>query len=306
MKIAVFGGSGFVGGHIVDGLIENGHRPSLLVRSGSEHKLSRPERCDLVRGDLTSQDAIHETLQGCDAAVYCVGIIREFPRRGVTFQATQHDGVLSVIAAAGKLGVARLLLMSANGVEAQVTPYQVTKFRADQAALDSGLDVTVFRPSVIFGDPKGKLEFGTQLYRDMVDTPLPAVSFFTGWPPAAGALVMSPVHVDDVVQAFLRALDDAGTIGQVYVLGGPEQLTWQEMIRRVAAAAGRKKWILPVPMILMRLAATLLDWLPVFPVTRDQLTMLAQGNAADPGPLHALIGRQPKAFDVDSLSYLRR
>ncbi len=115
---------------------------------------------------------------------------------------------------------------------------------------------------------------------------------------------MSPVHVTDVADAFVNALADDATIGKTYVLGGPEDLTWGEMLRRVAQAAGRRKWILPMPIELMRLPAALLDRLPAFPVTRDQLTMLAEGNTASPADVTALTGRAPRAFETDNLAYL--
>jgi NADH dehydrogenase len=76
------------------------------------------------------------------------------------------------------------------------------------------------------------------------------------------------------------------------------------MLARIAAAAGRRKLVLPMPIGIMRLAATLLDRLPFFPVTRDQLTMLAEGNTADPAALRSLIGREPRAFVADNLRYL--
>ena len=86
--------------------------------------------------------------------------------------------------------------------------------------------------------------------------------------------------------------------------GGPEVLTWTEMLRRIGSATGRKKLVLPMPTFLMRIGATLLDWLPFFPVTRAQLTMLEEGNTADPAVLQGLIGRDPRPFDVDALAYL--
>ena len=117
---------------------------------------------------------------------------------------------------------------------------------------------------------------------------------------------MSPVHVEDVADAFARALGDSSTIGETYTLAGPEDLSWQEMLRRVAAAAGRDKWIVPMPLELMKLAAALLDGIPAFPVTRDQLTMLAEGNTGDSREIAALIGREPRAFEQQNLSYLAR
>jgi len=194
--------------------------------------------------------------------------------------------------------------MSSNGVKRPGTPYQETKYRAEECVQADGFDYTIFRPSVIFGDPKGKLEIATQLYRDMVRPPIPAVGFHTGWRPSTGQVLMSPVHVQDVADAFVSALGDAGSIGKTFILGGPEVLSWADMLHRVSEAVGRKKIILPMPIGIMMLGATLFDWLPFFPVTRDQLRMLAEGNEAAPDDLRSLIGRDPVSFSTDSLSYL--
>lgn len=306
MRVAIIGGTGFVGGHLTDALLAAGHELALLVRAGSEGKLRNTESIETTTGDIASPDALRSVMNGCSAVIYNVGILRESPSRGITFEETQYQGLVRTVAAARAAGVNRLLLMSANGVKRPGTPYQETKRRAEEHALASGLDVTVLRPSVIFGDPEGKMEFATQLYTDMVRPPIPAVGFFSGLNPGKGAIVMSPVHIDDVGSAFVAALENDDTIGKTFALGGPEILTWQEMIRRIAAATGRSKWILPMPTVVMRVAATLLDWLPFFPVTRGQLTMLEEGNTADPEILKALIGRDPQAFTTEALAYLNR
>lgn len=306
MNVALIGGTGFVGSHLVDGLLAAGHQVSLLVRRGSETKVASAERCRVVKGDLSEPDAIAQTLEGVDAVIYNVGILREFPRRGITFEGSQYQGVVDTIDAAQQANVGRMLLMSANGVKQPGTPYQETKFRGEQALRESGLDYTIFRPSVIFGDPGEQMEIATQLYQQMIRPPLPAVAFHTGLSPGSGPVLMSPVHVGDVVDAFVNALDDPATVGQSYDLGGPEVLSWQEMLRRIAAAAGKQKLILPMPIAVMKFGATLLDWLPFFPATRDQLTMLAEGNTADPAILKGLIDREPTAFNADSLQYLGR
>ena len=305
MRVAIFGGSGFVGSFLVDALIAAGHEPSLMVRLGSERKVRQAERCRLVAGNLSSTTAIDATLENCDAVIYSVGILKESPKQGITFEELQYNGVVRVAESAKTRGISRFLLMSANGAKSMGTPYQETKFRAEEHVRASGFDVTIFRPSVIFGEPRGRMEIGTQLYAEMISPPIPAVGFFTGWRPYRGAVAMSPVHVEDVAQAFLTALRESSTIGKTYVLGGPEVLSWAEMLRRIARTVGRKKWILPMPIGIMKLAAALLDWLPFFPVTRDQLTMLAEGNTADPAALAQLIGRQPKAFNEAHLAYLR-
>lgn len=303
MQVAVFGGTGFVGSYLIDALLASNQTPCVLVRPGSEDKLQQAERCRAIPGDLNSMSAIDATLEGCDAVIYSVGILREFPNQGITFDDVQYQAVERVADAARAKRISRFLLMSANGVKSPGTPYQETKYRAEEYVRKS-FDVTVFRPSVIFGDPHGRMEIATQLLSDMIAPPLPAVGFFRGWNPTRGAVLMSPVHVEDVALAFVTALDDPSTVGRTYELGGPEALTWSEMVHRVARAVGRDKWILPMPLGLMRLAAALLDWLPLFPVTRDQLTMLAEGNTADPTALQKLIGRPPLEFVPQNLKYL--
>ncbi|MDH3533604.1 MAG: NAD(P)H-binding protein [Gammaproteobacteria bacterium] len=305
MKVAIIGGTGFVGGYLVDALLDKGHEPSLLVRPGSFPKVRRQSECRIVEGDLASPAAIRACLDGCAAVIYNVGILREFPRRGITFEASQYDGVVRTIAAAQATGIRRMLLMSANGVKLPGTPYQETKYRAEQALQEAGLDWTVFRPSVIFGEPRGTMEIATQLYRDMIQAPLPAVGLHTGLLPSSGQILLSPVHVRDVADAFVSALDQPGTIGRTLHLGGPEALSWTQMLQRIAAVVSKRKLVLPMPIAVMKLAATLLDWLPFFPATREQLTMLAEGNAVGPQELQHLIGREATAFATDNLAYLK-
>ncbi len=300
MRVAVFGGTGFVGSYIVDALHEAGFETSLLARDGD----GGDDRSRRIGGAIDDESAIRRTLEGCDAVMYLIGILRAFPKQGITFEAMQYEGAVRVADAAREMGISRFVLMSANGVEARQTPYQVTKHDAERYVADAGFDTTVLRPSVVFGDPRGKMEFATQLYQDMVRPPIPAVGFHTGLRPSSGVIRMSPVHVEDVAAAFVAALEDPETIGKTYELGGPEAVSWSDMIRRVAASVGRRKFMLAMPTGLMRIGATLFDWLPFFPVTRDQLTMLELGNECSPEPLEQLIGRKPRAFEEASLGYL--
>lgn len=304
MRVAIIGGTGFVGGYLIESLLDAGHSVSTMVRPGSENKLHRAGQLRIIGGCLSSKNAIEETCEDCDAVIYNVGILREFPRQGITFEETQFLGVERTIAAAKRAGVSRFLLMSANGVHANGTPYQDSKYRAEELLRNSGLEFTIFAPSVIFGNPQGLMEIATQLYADMVVPLLPAVGFFTGWNPASGKVMLSPVHVEDVAQAFVKALQDDAILRRKVYLGGPEALSWPEMIERIASAAGKRKTVIPMPIGMMKLAALLLDWIPKFPVTRDQLTMLAEGNAVEPDELTRIIDREPRRFDNESLSYL--
>jgi NADH dehydrogenase len=296
MRVAIIGGTGFVGGYLVEALVAAGHEVACLVRPGSAEKLRGGASVTRVPGELGSAEALRRLVEGCDAVIYNVGLLREFPRRGITFEQAQFQGVVDTVSVMQDAGVRRLLLMSAIGVKHPGTKYQSTKYRAEQHALASGLDVTVLRPSVIFGDPRGTMEFATQLYRDMVRPPFPAVSF--------PGVEMSPVFIGDVADAFVAALENDATIARTFELAGPEILSWDDIVKRVAAAANRKKLVLTMPLWLMRVGATAFDWLPFYPVTRDQLTMLEEGNTASPAALQELVGRAPQAMTPEALAYL--
>lgn len=304
MRVAMFGATGFVGRYLVDALLGDGHELSVLVRPDSLDKLARATECQVTFGDLASSAAIDAVVSGCDGVIYSVGILEEDRSTGATFEELQYQAVCRVIDAARRSDVGRFVLISANGVKIDGTPYQQTKLRAELELTASGLDYTIFRPSVIFGDPRGAMEFATQLARDMVRPPLPAVAFFNGWMPGRNPVLLSPVHVQDVADAVEKSLRSDDALGQVIDLGGPDTLAWSDIVRRIGAAIGRRKFMLPMPIGLMKLAATLFGWIPGFPVTRDQLTMLAENNVAGVEALQAMIGRDARPFVPENLQYL--
>ena len=307
MKVTVFGGTGYVGGYLIDELLDKGHHPVLLVRPESRHKVRQHERCTLVDGDIASPDSVAAALSGADAAIYNIGILREFPTSGVTYEALHYEGAKRAIDAAEEAGVRRFLLMSANGVKADGTGYQRTKYMAEQYLKSSALDWTVFRPSVLFGEPRGRMEFATQLYRDIVRSPLPAPLFYEGLLPfKAGEFRMSPVYVKDVASVFVQALEMPHTTGQIFPLCGPASLSWKEILKTIAAAVGTTKHALPAPVLLLKGLASALDQFEFFPITRDQLTMLMEGNTCDGHNAFQTFDLQPTPFDTMTLSYLQR
>jgi len=306
MKVTVFGGTGFVGSYLVDALLNGGHEPVLLVRPGSGHKVEQSDRCTLVEGDIAGPDAVKAAVAGADAVIYNIGILREFPAKGITFDALHFDGARRAMDAAEAAGVRRFLLMSANGVKADGTAYQRSKYMAEQYLATTGLDWTVFRPSVLFGDPRGRLEFATQLLRDIVRSPLPAPLFFNGLLPLdAGGFRMSPVHVEDVAAVFVKALDMPQATGRIFQLCGPAALAWKDILQIIAHVAGTTKLALPAPVLPIRVLAMLLDQFAFFPITRDQLTMLMEGNTCEEQDAFGLFGRVPAPFDQAGLAYLR-
>jgi NADH dehydrogenase len=305
MKVSLIGATGFVGTHLVDRLLAKGHTPRLLARPDSTDRVSQPG-CEVVVGDVGEDGAVVECLTGADAAIYLIGILRERRGQGITFEALQLRGVERTLAAALKAGVKRFLLMTANGVKPDGTEYQRTKYQAEEALKASGLDWTIFRPSVIFGDPRGRMEFCTQLLRDIVESPLPAPLFYEGiLPSGAGSFQLAPVAVEDVAEAFVRALERPETVGQTYELCGPDAVTWRDILATIAAAVGRSKLMLPAPVLPIKALAAVLDSQAWFPITRDQLTMLLEGNVCSESDGLARLGIEPKRFETASLAYLR-
>jgi uncharacterized protein YbjT (DUF2867 family) len=306
MRVAIFGGTGFVGSYIIDALVKSGHQPVALVRPGSESKLRHPNECEQVSGDVDDVDAVAETLAGSEAAIYNIGILREFPDRGITYEALHHEGAVRAIDAAQTAGVKRFLLMSANGVKPDGTGYQRSKYAAEQYLQRTDLAWTIFRPSVLFGDPRGRMEFATQLYQEIIRSPLPAPMFYDGLLPFdAGTFRMAPVHVSDVAAAFARSLEAERAMGRVYLVCGPDAMEWRTIIRTLADTGGTHKLALPAPAWGVKLAASVLDRFEFFPITRDQITMLMEGNTCGDASWSEDLEIEQRRFTPENLSYLR-
>ena len=308
MKVAVFGGTGFVGSYLIDELIASDHIPKVLVRPGSEEKLMQADKCEPVHGDISDKIAIGDTLAGTEAAIYNIGIIKQFPRNGITYEDLQFDGARNCMDQCKELGIDRFILMSANGVRPDGTGYQKTKWLAEQYLMNTDLKWTIFRPSLIFGDPRGsnRPEFCTQLKKDLIRPPIPAPLFHDGIVPVdAGRFSMSPIHVKDVASIFVGSLASEDTASKIFELGGPHTLGWKEIIKTVAKGSGKNKWTIPAPAIFIRSIAALFDRFSWFPITRDQLTMLMEGNTCETSDLFTKFRAVPILFTAEELSYLK-
>jgi len=306
MKVAIFGGTGFVGSYVVDRLLRSNHTVRVLERGDQRRKAGAETGVESIAGDIGQAEAVARCLTGTDAAIYLIGILREHPFQRITFEELQYRAAERVMDAARAAEVHRFILMSANGVKPDGTAYQRTKFLAEESLKASDLAWTIFRPSVIFGDPRGRMEFCTQLRREIIDSPLPAPLFYDGpLPFGAGAFELAPVAVEDVAEAFQRALERPDTIGQTYELCGPDRLSWKQILTTIAAALGKRKWMLPAPAFGVKALASVLDGQPWFPITRDQITMLMEGNVCGDPQAFGSLGIEPRHFDERSLSYLR-
>ena len=317
MKVALIGGTGYVGSYICDELIANDHTPRILVREGSESKVIDPKKCELVKGDISDENSIRELIKGTDAVIYLVAVIREFPKKGITNDKLQFRGSELAANIATELGVKRFLLMSALGASADIdaSNYQKAKHLSEQAVKNTDLDWTIIRPSSLFGDPRGnnRPEFCKALKEDMLEIipgfpnslPFPAPSFFEGLMPFnSGEFSFSMIHVKDVAKIFVKLILDKKEFGKTISLGGNEDFTWNHIIKNIAAASNKKVLMAPAPVSVVMAVASLLDWWSGFPVTRDQLKDLVKGSTCNSEDIFKKYEINPIPFNKENLSYL--
>lgn len=301
MKVFVTGGSGFVGGYVLRALQKSGHSIRVLIRPGSEDKLPFLEGVEIAHGDVTDPVPWRERLKGIDAVIHLVGIIREFPERGVTFERMHYEATMSVLEAAVRAGVGRFLHMSANGAsDAGLSAYQTTKWRAERLVEASGVGWTIFRPSVIFGDPGGKMEFASELAKVIASAPVMPIF-------GDGKYRLQPVFVEDVAACFVKALDSQQATGQLYHLGGADELSYEEIVQTIGKAVGKiRTRTIKAPFWMVRPVASLLGGYRWFPVTADQLDMLRAGNVCPETHYREAFGVEPARFSYQNLGYLSK
>jgi NADH dehydrogenase len=288
------GGTGFVGRTIIKVL---GERPMrVLVRNKRDARDIAGSNIEIAEGDVTRPETLRGVMDGCEAVIHLVAIISE--EGGLTFDTVIRQGTVNVVNEAKRAEVARLLHMSALG--ARNDPrfgYFEAKWQAEQAVMGSGIPWTIFRPSVIFGPGD---EFITTLAQLVKLAPvIPVVG--------SGKSKFQPVSVGEVVQAFVRALDDPASAGNIYELGGGKVYEYEQMLDVIAAKLGKKKPKFHVPVGLMMPVVTLSKSLPKAlrpPVTSEQLKMLAVDNCSDASSTADLIGRPAMRLE-DGIDYIR-
>jgi uncharacterized protein YbjT (DUF2867 family) len=290
-RTLITGGAGFVGTEIRNGLQDR--ELSLLVRDPSS--VRDAGTADLVQGDVLDPASLVPAMKDVESVIHLVAIIEE--SGDYTFDRVIREGTENVLTAAKTAGVRRFVHMSALGAQPNpALPYLNAKWESEEAVRRSGLDWTIFRPSVIFGPRDGFVNVLANLIRRAPVIPVVG----------SGASKFQPVAVGEVAEAFRAALDGPASIGQIYELGGGEIYTYQEMLDVIATQLGKQKPRVHLPVGLMRAVVTLSSPLPKSarpPVTKEQLKMLAIDNCTDHSATADLIGRQPIALR-DGLYYL--
>ncbi len=264
-RIALIGGSGFVGRHLVHHLHNRGYHCTVVTRHAHRHKELQPV-ADLVEVNPFDVKALSSALRGCDAVVHLVGILNA--GRKQDFRRVHVELVENVVGACQAAGIKRFLHMSGlNADQASgSSQYLRTKGEGENRAHTLGqsqMAVTSFRPSVIFGPDDSFLNRFAQLLR--IPGPLPL---------ACPEALMAPVYVGDVVQAFADALEDPATYGKRYELCGPESYTLKQLVAFIARHSGRRKMIIGLPDWLSRLQAAVLQFAPGKPFTPDNYQSL--------------------------------
>jgi uncharacterized protein YbjT (DUF2867 family) len=272
-RIVVTGGTGFVGQAVCEHLVERsggaGGRivvPTRRRRAGLA--IQSLPTVEVVVADVHDPRALERLLDGCDAVVHLVAILHG---SAADFQRVHVDLPRTLAAACARAGVRRLVHVSALGVAPQApSHYLRSKAAGERVLLDSGLDVTVLRPSVIFGARDRFLNLFARLLALAPVIPL------------GGAQArFQPVWVEDVAEAAVRCLDRPETIGQTVECAGPDVMTLADLVRLAGRLSGHPRPVLPLPVPLARLQAAMMEWLPGEPLmSRDNVDSMKVPNVA--------------------------
>ncbi len=286
-NVLVLGGSGFVGRHLVNALADRAIKVTVPTRhrERAKHLLPLPT-VDVVERDLLAPGVLGSLARGKQALVNLVGILHgDFERLHVQLPA-------AVIAACRAQGVKRLVHMSALGASPTApSEYLRSKAKGEEAALAaSDLEVTVLRPSVIFGPEDAFLNTFAALAR-----------FFLVLPIASPNARFQPVYVGDVARAMCHALDQRETHGRAYELCGPREYTLKELVELVGDITGRSRAVVGLPDRLSYLQAWVMEKLPGKLLTRDNLRSMQVPNVCT-GAFP--FGMQPHALETMAPAYL--
>jgi uncharacterized protein YbjT (DUF2867 family) len=298
--ILVTGASGYLGSHLVKRLVDEGRRVRAMVhnrqRAQEEGRLAGLD-IEWVEGDVTRPDTLGPAMQGALGVVHTVAIAIE--KGGLSYEEINYQGTVNIVEETKAAGLRRFVNISQLGADPKL-PYRflASKGKAQEYVAASGLDWTALRPSVIWGPED---EFANTFARLVPFSPIiyPIVG--------DGEARFQPVWVEDVVSCILGALDDPGTIGKEYEIGGPEVLTLEEIERRTLAAVGARRTMVHVPLPVMRLIVTLMEkMLPAPPVTRSLLELLAVNNVPAENAIHQFVP-EPRPFTAENAAaYMRK
>ncbi|HTA65105.1 MAG TPA: complex I NDUFA9 subunit family protein [Xanthomonadaceae bacterium] len=280
LKIAVLGGTGFVGRALIERLVADGHAVAVVSRGRARHaeRLLAPGVA-IRECDEYDPAALERALDGHDVAINLVGILND-PGIGDSargFERAHVELTRILIGACKAAGISRLLQMSALNAGRGSSHYLRTRGAAEELVKASGLDWSILQPSVIFGPGDGLFGRFAALLKLAPVLPL-----------ARASTKFAPVYLGDVVEAFARALRDETTLRQTYELYGPDVLTLAQIVRATARQLGLHRLVVPLPDVLGRLQAFAMDFVPGKPFSSDNYRSLLTDSVGGIDGLHRL------------------
>jgi len=302
--VTIYGGSGFLGRHVVRAIAKTGTRMRVAVRrpelAGHLQPLGGVGQIVAVQANVRFPDSLLAAAQGADAVINLVGIL--FPSGKQTFKAVQDEGARHVAEAARVSGARALVHVSAIGANADSPSiYARSKAEGETAIIETFPEAVIIRPSVVFGPEDDFFNRFAKLARL-----LPALPLFGG-----GRTRLQPVFAGDVAKAVVASLEGKAQRSGAYELGGPEILTLRAVMARVLAYTMRKRLLVPVPFWFAKLQGAFLQWLPNPPLTVDQVRLLQTDNVVSEGAIRTGrtlegLGIQPVAIASVVPDYLEQ
>ena len=271
MVILVTGATGFVGRAVVGALDRVDADVRCLVRLPGHERVLSSFKADIHYGSVADSAALRAAFHSVDVMVHLVAVIRQ--KGNATFDNVNRMGTENVVAAAREAGVGRFLYISAIGAaEGPQLPYLHSKWQAEQAVINSGLPYTILRPSLLFGPGDEFINTLACLVRSAPIIPVPG----------SGRTLYQPLAVMDLARCISDTLFRDDLLGQTIEIGGPQHLSYNEMVDTVARTCGLRRWKAHLPVFAMKAAVRLLEALtPRPPATSEQLKMISIPNIAD-------------------------
>ena len=280
MKIAITGGTGFIGGHLAQDLVQRGHEVVLIARGFEkpDPRLGTLDHATLVEASVTNTDRLVEAFRGCGAVVDCAGTSREDGHQ--TYRQVHVDGARSIVAAAGKAGVPKLVLLSYLRVRPGIrSAYHTTKWEGEEIVRQAEIPHVIVKAGLVYGRGDHLLNRLGSLFRKM---PIFATV-------GLRERTVRLIAVEDLVDVLRSAALDDRLSGQTVAVVGPEELRMSEVAKRVARVMGKSVVVLPFPVVAQRLLAWFSERFMSEPlVSSSQIEMLADGISeplADSQPL---------------------
>jgi uncharacterized protein YbjT (DUF2867 family) len=296
----IFGASGFLGRHLVRRLAKTGAVIRAAVRHPVQAGYLKPMgdvgQIVPVGVDIGRDDDIAAAVAGADVVVNLVGILYQRGRQ--RFHAVQAEGPARIARAAAAAGAASLVHVSAIGADPHsASLYAQSKAEGEAAVRDLFPGAVIMRPSIMFGPEDHFFNRFATLARFS-----PALPLIGG-----GHTTFQPVYVGDVADAIMTALMQPQAKGKLYELGGPRRYSFRDLMQLTLRETGRQRLLVTLPFGLAKLEAAFLEFLPVPPLTRDQVELLKRDNVVAPGALTlADLGIQPTAVEPILPTYLDR